>query len=171
MNTDTFIHLHVHSEYSLLDGACKISDLVDKASQLKMSALALTDHGNMFGAVEFYEAAKSRGIKPILGYEAYVAQGSRLDKESKNGKETISHITLLAENNEGYRNLLKLTTSAYLEGFYYKPRIDKAILKAHSRGLICLSGCMTSEINRYLVKNRLEEAEKVAKEYKDIFGP
>lgn len=170
MSTDTFIHLHVHSEYSLLDGACKISDLVDKAIQLNMPALALTDHGNMFGAVEFYEAAKSRGIKPILGYEAYVAQGSRLDKESKNGKETISHITLLAENNEGYRNLLKLTTSAYLDGFYYKPRIDKALLKTHSGGLICLSGCMTSEINRYLVKNRLEEAEKVAKEYRDIFG-
>ncbi len=171
MSKNNFIHLHVHSEYSLLDGACKIHDLVEKAVQLKMSALALTDHGNMFGAVEFYEAAKSKGIKPVLGYEAYVAQGSRLDKESKNGKETISHITLLAENNEGYRNLLKLTTSAYLEGFYYKPRIDKALLKAHSGGLICLSGCMTSEINRYLVNNRLEEAVKVAKEYKDIFGP
>ncbi|MCF6155023.1 MAG: DNA polymerase III subunit alpha [Candidatus Brocadia sp.] len=171
MSKDNFIHLHVHSEYSLLDGACKIHDLVDKAAQLKMSALALTDHGNMFGAVEFYEAAKSRGIKPVLGYEAYVAQGSRLDKESKNGKETLSHITLLAENNEGYRNLLKLTTSAYLEGFYYKPRIDKALLKTHSKGIICLSGCMTSEINRYLINNRLEEAIKVAKEYKDIFGP
>ncbi len=171
MSTDNFIHLHVHSEYSLLDGACKISDLVDKAVQLKMPALALTDHGNMFGAVEFYEAAKSKGIKPLLGYEAYVAQGSRLDKESKNGKETLSHITLLAENNEGYRNLLKLTTSAFLEGFYYKPRIDKALLKTHSRGIICLSGCMTSEINRYLVNNRLEEATKVAKEYLEIFGP
>src|SRR5574337_1156396 len=170
MSKDKFIHLHVHSEYSLLDGACKISDLVDKAVQLKMSALALTDHGNMFGAVEFYEAAKSKGIKPILGYEAYVAQGSRFDKESKNGKETLSHITLLAENNEGYRNLLKLTTSAYLEGFYYKPRIDKAILRAYSKGLICLSGCMTSKINRYLMNNHFEDAVNVAKEYKDIFG-
>ncbi|MDG6027398.1 MAG: DNA polymerase III subunit alpha [Candidatus Brocadia sp.] len=171
MKNDTFIHLHVHSEYSLLDGACKIGDLVDKAVELKMPALALTDHGNMFGAVEFYEMARSKEIKPILGYEAYVAQGSRFDKESKNGKETISHITLLAENNEGYRNLLKLTTSAYLEGFYYKPRIDKALLKTHSAGLICLSGCMTSEINRYLVNNRTEEASQVAREYKDIFGP
>ncbi|GJQ24655.1 DNA polymerase III subunit alpha [Candidatus Brocadia sapporoensis] len=171
MKNDNFIHLHVHSEYSLLDGACKIGDLIDRAVQLKMPALALTDHGNMFGAVEFYEVARSKGIKPILGYEAYVAQGSRFDKESKNGKETISHITLLAENNEGYRNLLKLTTSAYLEGFYYKPRIDKAILKAHASGLICLSGCMTSEINRYLVHNRREEATLVAKEYMDIFGP
>jgi len=171
MSNSNFVHLHVHSEYSLLDGACKISDLVDKAVQLKMSALALTDHGNMFGAVEFYEAAKSRGIKPILGYEAYVAQHSRFDKESKNGKETLGHITLLAENNEGYRNLLKLTTSAYLEGFYYKPRIDKALLKTHSSGIICLSGCMTSEINRYLTNNRHEEALSVAKEYRDIFGP
>jgi len=171
MSNDNFVHLHVHSEYSLLDGACKISDLVDKAVQLKMSALALTDHGNMFGAIEFYEAAKSRGIKPILGYEAYVAQRSRFDKESKNGKETLGHITLLAENNEGYRNLLKLTTSAYLEGFYYKPRIDKALLKTLYRGIICLSGCMTSEINRYLKNNRHEEAISVAKEYRDIFGP
>ncbi len=169
--SDNFVHLHVHSEYSLLDGACKISDLVNKAAQLKMPALALTDHGNMFGAVEFYEDAKSCGIKPILGYEAYVAQGSRLDKDSKNGKETLSHITLLAENNEGYRNLLKLTTSAYLEGFYYKPRIDKAILRAYSKGLICLSGCMTSKINRYLMNNHFEDAVNVAKEYKDIFGP
>lgn len=171
MSTDTFVHLHVHSEYSLLDGACKISDLVEKAVQLKMSALALTDHGNMFGAIDFYEAAKSRGIKPILGYEAYVAQHSRLDKESKNGKEKLGHITLLAENNEGYRNLLKLTTSAYLEGFYYKPRIDKALLRTLSKGIICLSGCMTSEINRYLTNKRPEEALNVAKEYRDIFGP
>lgn len=171
MATDNFIHLHVHSEYSLLDGACKISELVNRATQLKMSALALTDHGNMFGAVEFYEEAKSKGIKPILGYEAYVTQGSHLDRDSKNGKETLSHITLLAENNEGYRNLLKLNTLAYLEGFYYKPRIDKELLKTHSKGIICLSGCMTSEINRYLLNDRFEEAVKVVKEYKDIFGP
>jgi DNA polymerase-3 subunit alpha len=170
MSKDNFIHLHVHSEYSLLDGACKINDLVDKAIQFRMPALALTDHGNMFGAIEFYEAAKSKGIKPIIGYEAYVAQNSRLDKESKNGKENITHITLLVESDEGYRNLLKLTTSAYLEGFYYKPRIDKDILKTHSRGLICLSGCMTSGINRCLINNRFEEALNVAKEYADIFG-
>ena len=116
MPKDNFIHLHVHSEYSLLDGACKINDLVDKAIQFGMPALALTDHGNMFGSIEFYEPAKSKGIKPIIGYEAYVAQNSRLDKESKNGKENITHITLLVESDEGYRNLLKLTTSASLEG-------------------------------------------------------
>ena len=171
MSNNSFVHLHVHSEYSLLDGACKISDLVDKAVELKMPALALTDHGNMFGAVEFYEMAKSRAIKPILGYEAYVAPGSRLDKESKNGKEALGHITLLAETNEGYRNLLKLTTSAYLEGFYYKPRIDKAILRTHAKGLICLSGCMTSELNRHLINNRHEDALNVAKGFKEIFGP
>ncbi|MEK7852865.1 MAG: PHP domain-containing protein, partial [Planctomycetota bacterium] len=170
MSNDNFVHLHVHSEYSLLDGACKVSDLVDRAVQLKMPALALTDHGNMFGAIDFYEAAKARGIKPVMGYEAYVTQGSRLEKESKNGKESLTHITLLAENNEGYKNLLKLATSAYLDGFYYKPRIDKAFLATHSKGIICLSGCMTSEINRCLLNNRSEEALKAAKEYKDIFG-
>lgn len=171
MSKTNFVHLHVHSEYSLLDGACKINDLVDKAVHLKMPALALTDHGNMFGAIEFYEAAKSKGIKPVLGFEAYVAQGSRLNKESKNGKESLCHVTLLAENNEGYRNLLKLTTSAYLEGFYYKPRIDKALLRTHSKGIICLSGCMTSEINKYLINHRFEDAVNVAQEYKEIFGP
>lgn len=170
MSNDNFVHLHVHSEYSLLDGACKVSDLVDRAVQLKMPALALTDHGNMFGAIDFYEAAKARGIKPVMGYEAYVTQGSRLEKESKNGKESLTHITLLAENNEGYKNLLKLATSAYLDGFYYKPRIDKAFLATHSKGIICLSGCMTSEINRCLLNNRPEEALKAAKGYKDIFG-
>ena len=128
-----------------------------------MPALALTDHGNMFGAIDFYEAAKARGIKPVMGYEAYVTQGSRLEKESKNGKESLTHITLLAENNEGYKNLLKLATSAYLDGFYYKPRIDKAFLATHSKGIICLSGCMTSEINRCLLNNRSEEALKAAK--------
>jgi len=135
-----------------------------------MTALALTDHGNMYGAIEFYEAAKSAGIKPILGYEAYVAQGSRLDKESKNGKEALGHITLLAESYEGYRNLLKLSTSAYLEGFYYKPRIDKELLKSHSKGIICLSGCMTSEINRNLSNDRYDDAMHIAKEYRELFG-
>ncbi|MBM4053883.1 MAG: DNA polymerase III subunit alpha [Planctomycetes bacterium] len=170
MSTNNFVHLHVHSEYSLLDGACKIKDLVNKALHFKMTALALTDHGNMYGAIEFYEAAKSAGIKPILGYEAYVAQGSRLDKESKNGKEALGHITLLAESYEGYRNLLKLSTSAYLEGFYYKPRIDKELLKSHSKGIICLSGCMTSEINRNLSNDRYDDAMHIAKEYRELFG-
>jgi len=139
-----FVHLHVHSEYSLLDGACRISELVNRAKTLKMNSLALTDHGNMFGAIKFYEYAKENGIKPIIGFETYVTPGSRMKKEG--GKGDLYHITLLAENNDGYRNLLKLATSSYLEGFYYKPRVDKEILSHHSNGIICLSGCMQSEI-------------------------
>ncbi|MDR4506724.1 MAG: DNA polymerase III subunit alpha [Candidatus Brocadiaceae bacterium] len=171
MSKSNFVHLHVHSEYSLLDGTCRINDLIDKAVQNGMPAVALTDHGNMYGAIDFYEQAKSKGIKPVMGFEAYVTRGSRLDKESKNGKEALGHITLLAENNEGYQNLLKLTTSAYLEGFYYKPRIDKDLLRKHSKGLICLSGCMASEINRSLLNNSFEDAVNLAKEYREIFGP
>jgi DNA polymerase III subunit alpha len=166
-----FVHLHVHSDYSLLDGACRINDLVDKTKALKMKSLALTDHGNMFGAIGFYECARQNGIKPILGFESYVAQGSRFTKEAgKEGKQRIYHLTLLAENNEGYRNLLKLASSAYLEGFYYKPRIDKELLNKHSKGIICLSGCMKSEINQNLFNNDYDRALNAASQYKDIFG-
>ncbi len=166
-----FVHLHVHSDYSLLDGACKINDLVDKTKALNMKSLALTDHGNMFGAIGFYEYARQSGIKPILGFEAYVAQESRFTKEAgKDGKQRIYHLTLLAENNDGYRNLLKLTSSAYLEGFYYKPRIDKELLNEYSKGIICLSGCMRSEINQGLLNNDYEKALNSASQYKDIFG-
>ncbi len=163
-----FVHLHVHSDYSLLDGACRISELVSRAKSLKMKSLALTDHGNMFGAIKFYECAREKGIKPILGFEAYVAQESRFKKEG--GQEHIYHLTLLAENNEGYKNLLKLTTSSYLEGFYYKPRVDKEILNEYSKGIICLSGCMKSEINQNLLNNDYDKALKSASRYKDIFG-
>ncbi|MFQ5714266.1 MAG: DNA polymerase III subunit alpha [Candidatus Scalinduaceae bacterium] len=163
-----FVHLHVHSEYSLLDGACRISELVNRTKALKMKSVALTDHGNMFGAIKFYECAREKGIKPILGFEAYVAQESRFKKEA--GKEHIYHLTLLAENNEGYKNLLKLTTSSYLEGFYYKPRVDKEILNEYSKGIICLSGCMKSEINQNLLNNDYDKALNSASQYKDIFG-
>ncbi len=163
-----FVHLHVHSDYSLLDGACRISDLVEKTRSLNMKSLALTDHGNMFGTIGFYESARQNGIKPILGFESYVAQGSRLTKEG--GKQKNYHLTLLAENNEGYRNLLKLASSSYLEGFYYKPRIDKELLSEHSKGVICLSGCMQSEINQNLLNNDYDKALKIASHYKDIFG-
>ena len=166
-----FVHLHVHSDYSLLDGACRINDLVDKTKALNMKSLALTDHGNMFGAIGFYECARQNGIKPILGFESYVAQESRFTKEAgKDGKQRIYHLTLLAENNEGYRNLLKLTSSAYLEGFYYKPRIDKELLNEYSKGIICLSGCMKSEINQNLFNNNYDRALNAASQYKDIFG-
>ena len=163
-----FVHLHVHSEYSLLDGACRINDLVGRAKALNMDSLALTDHGNMFGAIRFYECAKENGIKPIIGFESYVAPKSRLTKEG--GKEHIYHLTLLAENNDGYKNLLKLATSSYLEGFYYKPRVDKEILNEYSKGIICLSGCMKSEMNQYLLKGKYENARESASQYKDIFG-
>jgi len=166
-----FVHLHVHSDYSLLDGACRINDLVDKTKALNMKSLALTDHGNMFGAIGFYEYARQSGIKPILGFESYVAQGSRFTKEAgKDGKQRIYHLTLLAENSEGYRNLLKLASSAYLEGFYYKPRIDKELLSEYSKGIIGLSGCMKSEINQNLLNNDYDKALNVASQYKDIFG-
>lgn len=163
-----FVHLHVHSDYSLLDGACRISELVNRTKALKMKSIALTDHGNMFGAIKFYECAREKGIKPILGFEAYVARESRFKKEG--GQEHIYHLTLLAENNEGYKNLLKLTTSSYLEGFYYKPRVDKEILNEYSKGIICLSGCMKSEINQNLLNNDYDKALKSASRYKDIFG-
>ncbi|MBC8555766.1 MAG: PHP domain-containing protein, partial [Candidatus Brocadiales bacterium] len=165
---NNFVHLHVHSDYSLLDGSCKVNDLVDKTKSLNMKSLALTDHGNMFGAIGFYEYARQNDIKPILGFESYVAQGSRLTKEG--GKQKIYHMTLLAENDEGYRNLLKLASSSYLEGFYYKPRIDKELLNKCSKGIISLSGCMQSEINQNLLNNDYDKALSTASQYKDIFG-
>ncbi|MGR3219643.1 MAG: DNA polymerase III subunit alpha [Candidatus Anammoxibacter sp.] len=171
MESENFVHLHVHSEYSLLDGACKIDDLVSAASNHGMPSVALTDHGNMFGAIEFYKKAKKKGIKPILGFEAYVTAKSMREKGSgKDSKEKLSHLTLLAENNEGYQNLLKLTTAAYLEGFYYKPRLDKEILNNHSKGIICLSGCMSSEFNQHLLKGNRDSAVHSIKEYSEIFG-
>jgi len=133
-----FSHLHVHTEYSLLDGACRIGDLVKKAAALDMAELAITDHGNLFGAIQFYQACHAAGIKPIIGYEAYVAPGSRLSREKQSAREAHSHLTLLAADDTGYRNLMKLATAAYLEGFYYKPRIDLELLAEHSEGLVAL---------------------------------
>lgn len=170
MEKSNFVHLHVHSEYSLLDGACKINDLITAAKSYNMPSLALTDHGNMFGAIEFYRKANDSGIKPIIGFETYVTAKSRFEKSSKDGKEKLFHLTLLAENNDGYQNLLKLSTSAYLDGFYYKPRLDKEILQQNSKGLICLSGCMQSELNQHLLKGKRDKAVKSINEYKEIFG-
>lgn len=165
-----FVHLHVHSEYSLLDGTCRLDDLVSAAKTYAMPSLAITDHGNMFGAIEFYRKAKDAGIKPILGIEAYVAPKSRFDKTPKETKETLYHLTLLVENSEGYQNLLKLTSAAYLEGFYRKPRVDKELLNNNSKGIICLSGCMKSEVNLHIINRQHKEAVKAASEYKEIFG-
>ena len=166
-----FVHLHVHSEYSLLDGAIRMEQLVKKAASLGMPALGLTDHGSLFGAVDFYQSAESVGIKPIIGCEIYVAPGSMLEKKSSNGgKDAAYHLTLLASDDEGYRNLVKLTTAAHLEGFYYKPRVDKELLAKHSKGLIALSGCLKGEVNMALSSGESPKALKLADTYRDIFG-
>jgi DNA polymerase-3 subunit alpha len=163
-----FVHLHLHSQYSLLDGANRLDDVIGTAVSMGMPAVALTDHGNMFGAIEFYTRAQAAGIKPIVGVEAYVAQGSRLDRTP--GKGSSNHLVLLARNETGYRNLLKLTSAAYLEGFYYKPRIDKGLLRQHSEGLVCLSACLKGEINEKIVASQEKEAEATAREFLEIFG-
>ena len=140
-----FVHLHLHSEYSLLDGACRIEELLDRAVELKMPALAITEHGNMFSSIIFHDQARKRGINPILGCEVYVAPGDRRTKSGTPG-ETANHLVLLAETREGYHNLIKLVSSGYTEGFYYKPRIDKDLLAQHSAGLIGLSSCLKGEV-------------------------
>ncbi len=172
-----FVHLHCHSHYSLLDGASEITALVKRAKSHGMNALALTDHGNLHGALEFYRAAKGEGINPILGYEAYIAPGSRFEKkDAANSKEASYHLTLLAQNRTGFKNLVKLASLASLEGFYYKPRIDKEILAAHSEGLICLSGCVSSELSFSLLKGSgadskdLHEAAEIARWFQSLFG-
>ena len=164
-----FVHLHLHTEYSLLDGACRIEEVLDQAARLKMPALAVTEHGNMFSAVVFHDAARKRGIKPILGCEVYVAPGSRLDKSGTIG-ETANHLVLLAETNEGFRNLIKLVSSGYTEGFYYKPRIDKELLAAHSRGLIGLSSCLKGEVATEIRGEQDKRARAAAATYRDILG-
>ncbi len=167
-----FVHLHVHTEYSLLDGACRIGDLVKKAKQFGMPAITISDHGNMFGAIEFYAAAKAAGVKPIIGCELYLAPGDRRDKEAKGLREASYHQLLLAMDLTGYRNLIKLASIGYVEGFYYKPRIDKAVLREFSAGLICSSTCLGAEIPQTILKKEsLAEAKRVAEEYLSIFGP
>jgi len=167
--TSKFVHLHVHSEYSLLDGACRIKELIKKAKDNNMSALALTDHGVMYGVIQFYKEAVANNIKPIIGCEVYLAPHSR--KEKSNGKkESPSHLILLVKNKTGYHNLIQLVTKSFLEGFYYKPRIDKEILREHSEGLIGLSACLKGEIPRLILQNNFTEAKELAREYQRIFG-
>ena len=165
-----FVHLHVHTEYSLLDGACRLKDLMKAARDYRMPALAITDHGNMFGAIDFYRGAIARGVKPIIGCEIYVAPKSRLEKSLKPGKEAFYHLVLLVKDEVGYKNLVKLASIAYLEGFYYKPRVDKEILAKYHEGLIALSGCLKGEIPTLILDNRIGEAKRVASEYRDVFG-
>ncbi|MCH3914679.1 MAG: DNA polymerase III subunit alpha [Acidaminococcaceae bacterium] len=164
-----FVHLHVHTEYSLLDGASRIPELVAYAKELGMPALAITDHGVMYGVIEFYKECKKQGIKPIIGCEVYITDGSRTDK-SITARDKTYHLILLAENYEGYRNLMKLVSIGEVEGFYYKPRIDKEVLRKYSKGLICLSACVAGEVPRHVLRRELETAEKVLQEYLDIFG-
>lgn len=165
-----FVHLHTHSHYSLLDGAATIPGLVKRCAEMKMRALALTDHGNMFGAIEFYEQALKGGVIPILGVEAYVSAGSSEDRTSYRAGEGNFHLVLLARNLAGYGNLLKLVTHGYVKGFYQKPRIDKQLLRAHREGLVALSGCIKGEVSRYLLQGMWEEARRAALEYQEIFG-
>ena len=162
-----FSHLHTHSHYSLLDGLAKIPDLINRTKELGMDSLALTDHGVMYGVVEFYKAAKKAGIKPILGVEAYVAPRDRFSKDQN---EKYFHLILLCENNIGWQNLIQLVSKAHTEGFYYKPRIDRDLLRTHREGLIGLSACLAGEVNRSLSAGRFEDAKKIAIEYEDILG-
>src|SRR5919199_4991798 len=164
-----FVHLHLHSEYSLLDGACRIEELLDKAVELKMPAMAITEHGNMFSSVVFHDQARKRGINPILGCEVYVAPGDRRTKSGTPG-ETANHLVLLAETNEGYHNLIKLVSAGYTEGFYYKPRIDKNLLDQHSKGLIGLSSCLKGEVAEGLSHQQERKAVEAAATYRDILG-
>ena len=169
MRADEFVNLHVHTEYSLLDGACRIKPLIERVKELGQTALAITDHGNMYGAVEFWNSAKAAGIKPVIGCEVYVARRTRLDREPKLDASPY-HLILLCENNEGYRNLVKLVSIASIEGFYNRPRVDLELLQKYHSGLICMSACLAGQIPRLLVDGNYDEAKAVALKYRDIFG-
>ena len=165
-----FTHLHVHTEYSLLDGSNKIKEYVARVKELGMNSAAITDHGVMYGVIDFYKEAKKQGIKPILGCEVYVAPNSRFDREIAGGEDRYHHLVLLAENNVGYANLMKIVSKGFTEGYYYKPRVDKELLRTYSEGIIALSACLAGEVQRYLLRGLTEEAKKAALEYQDIFG-
>ena len=164
-----FVHLHLHTHYSLLDGFNRIPQLIQQTKQLGMNACAITDHGNLYGAIEFYSECRKYDINPIIGYEAYLAPGNRSEKQSSDKKRSSSHLTLLAKNRVGFQNLIKLSSIAFLEGFYYNPRIDREILEAHSEGLICLSGCLAGEFNQNIVKGNEKEAKKLAQWFQELF--
>ncbi len=166
----SFTHLHVHTEYSLLDGSNKIKEYVKRVKELGMNSAAITDHGVMYGAIDFYRECKANGINPILGCEVYVAPGSRFDKE-KGGDERYHHLILLAENNTGYQNLIKIVSKGFTEGYYYKPRVDFEVISKYHEGLICCSACLAGEIPRYIMRGLVDEAKKVAIKYRDLFGP
>src|SRR5271170_6269242 len=166
-----FVHLHLHTEYSLLDGACRLDRLMEKAHALQFPALAITDHGVLYGAIDFYQQAREKGIKPIIGCEVYVAPGSRLEKKAgSGGRDAYHHLGLLAKDETGYKNLVHLATAAQLEGYYYKPRIDKELLAAHKEGLIALSGCLASEIPELILNDQLDKARDTIDWFKQTLG-
>ena len=165
-----FTHLHVHTEYSLLDGSSKIGELAARAKELGMDSMAITDHGVMYGVIDFYRAARAAGIKPIIGCEVYVSPGSRFDRETVHGEDRYYHLVLLAENNTGYQNLMKIVSKGFVDGFYYKPRIDEEVMREYHEGIIALSACLAGEVPRYLEKGLYEEAKEAAKHHLEIFG-
>src|SRR5438876_10754562 len=170
MPRDSFVHLHLHTEYSLLDGAIRMKARMKKAAEFRMPAVAITDHGNLFGAIEFYQEATRAGVKPIIGCEAYVAPGSHKDRPGSR-RDAAYHFTLLAENETGYRNLVKLVTTAHLDGFHYAPRIDKELLAERAAGLIGLSGCLAAEINSAIRPTNFKKEKKSAQNYGNFSGP
>ena len=166
----SFTHLHVHTEYSLLDGSNKIKEYVSRVKELGMNSAAITDHGVMYGVIDFYKAAKAAGIKPVLGCEVYVAPGSRFDRELSHGDDRYYHLVLLAENNQGYQNLMKIVSKGFVEGYYYKPRVDMEVLETYHEGIIALSACLAGEVQRYLVRGLYDEAKETAYKYEKCFG-
>ena len=165
-----FTHLHVHTEYSLLDGSSKIGELAARAKELGMDSMAITDHGVMYGVIDFYRAARAAGVKPIIGCEVYVSPGSRFDRETVHGEDRYYHLVLLAENNTGYQNLMKIVSKGFVDGFYYKPRIDEEVMREYHEGIIALSACLAGEVPRYLEKGLYEDAKAAAKRHLEIFG-
>ena len=167
----SFAHLHVHTEYSLLDGSNKIKECVARVKELGMDSVAITDHGVMFGVIDFYRAAKAEGIKPILGCEVYVAPGSRFDKEpGVRGEDRYYHLVLLAENDQGYHNLMKIVSRGFTEGYYYKPRVDMEVLREFHEGIIALSACLAGEVQKNVLRGMYEEGKAAALRYQEIFG-
>ncbi len=167
---DSFVHLHVHTEYSMLDGAARVDDLFAEAARMGMPALAMTDHGYLFGAVDFYQAGRRHGVKPIVGIEGYLAPGSRYEKLRRDTAEPYTHLTLLAESQTGYANLLKLVSLASTEGFFYKPRMDRELFERYHEGIIATTGCLGGEVSQAILKDDLDRARQVAAELRDLFG-
>ena len=165
-----FTHLHVHTEYSLLDGSSKIGELAARAKELGMDSMAITDHGVMYGVIDFYRAARAAGVKPIIGCEVYVSPGSRFDRETVHGEDRYYHLVLLAENNTGYQNLMKIVSKGFVDGFYYKPRVDLEILRQYHEGIIALSACLAGEVQRYLERGLYQQGKEAALRYEEIFG-